>query len=200
MGYLYDYQSDDPYCYPGTKVLINKLNITDAEQLFHAERRLTSLRLAELSDNPAKGRFNFEHLCAIHRHIFGDIYDWAGEIRKGEFLIKDKTIFCLGRHIDSYANGIFTDLSKANKLRGLKKEEFIDQLAYFMGEVNSLHPFREGNGRVAREFFRQLAHNAGYDLDFSKSDKDNLLQADIAAFNRAYQLLTYILRDIVKKR
>ncbi len=199
MEYNYSYQPDDPYCYPGTKTLMNKMGITDSEQLQHAERRITALRLASLPENPVRGSFDFAHLRAIHRFIFGDIYDWAGKIRLGEFLTKGNTIFCLGRHIDSYANSIFSSLSEAKNLRGLAKNAFIDQLAYFMGEVNALHPFREGNGRTIREFFRLLSKSAGYDLDFGSADRDALLSADIEAFDRNYKPLIGILGKIVQR-
>ena len=55
-----------------------------------------------------------------------------------------------GRYIKDTANKLFTELSKENKLRGLEKEVFIRRLAYYMGEVNALRPFREGSGRTAR--------------------------------------------------
>ena len=199
MEYEYDYQPDDPYCYPGTKVLINKLNITDPEQFYNAERRITALRLSTMPEQFMRGRFGLTHLCAIHRHIFGDVYDWAGEVRKGEFLAKGNTIFCLGRHIDNYSDSIFSSLADENRLKRLDKNKFIERLAFYMGEVNALHPFRDGNGRTAREFFRLLSQNAGYDLDIGSVDKDALLSADIAAFNRQYQPLIDVLNSIIHK-
>jgi cell filamentation protein len=82
---------------------------------------------------------------------------------------------------------------KENSLQGLKKLKFIEKLAYYMGEVNALHPFREGNGRACREFFRQLSLNANYILDFSKTRKEELLEADVEAFNGRYEKLIKIL-------
>ena len=66
-----------------------------------------------------------------------------------------------------------------------------------MGEINALHPFREGNGRTAREFFRQLSLNAKYTLDFSKTKKEELLTADIEAFNGKYDKLMKILEKAI---
>ena len=66
-------------------------------------------------------------------------------------------------------------------------------MAYYMGEINALHPFREGNGRTLREYFRQLSLNANFILDFSKTEKDKLLMADIEAFNGLYTRLIKIL-------
>jgi cell filamentation protein len=70
---------------------------------------------------------------------------------------------------------------------------FIEKLAYYMGEVNAFHPFREGNGRTCREFFRQLSLDANYILDFSKTQKEELLEADVEAFNGQYEKLIKIL-------
>ncbi len=192
----YSYEQQDEYCYPATKVLKNKLNIMDDSELLIAEREITSLKIAHLTQQPFQGRFDFDHLQAIHRYIFSDIYVWAGEIRRGEFLAKGKTIFCLGRYINSYAADIFGKLKSENFLIGLDQEKFINRLAFQIGEVNALHPFREGNGRTTREFFRQLAKNAGFDLDFGLADQNNLLQADIEAFNRNYGPLIDILVKI----
>lgn len=198
--YNYNYRPPDPYCYPDTGVLINKLNITDGATLHEAERRITALRLAELAENPVRGRFGFIHLKGIHHAIFRDIYTWAGEIRTGEFLTKGDTIFCLGRHIPGYADNLFTKLEGEKKLRGLDKARFIERLAYFMGELNALHPFREGNGRSSREFWRMLSLSAGYDLDFGLADNDELLEADVAAFDKNYAPLITILSAIIMKK
>jgi cell filamentation protein len=111
----------------------------------------------------------------MHKIIFEDIYEWAGQIRRGDFLSKGNSIFLLG----------------------LNKSKFIERMAYYMGEINALHPFREGNGRTAREFFRQLSLNAKYTLDFSKTGKDDLLTADIDAFNGKYDRLVDILGKVI---
>ena len=84
--------ADEFYCYPGTNVLKNKLNIREQETLYIYERKLTMLRLRELIKKPISGEFNLEHLQAIHWYIFQDIYDWAGEIRKVE--IAKQNMFC----------------------------------------------------------------------------------------------------------
>ncbi|MCL2220175.1 MAG: Fic family protein, partial [Chitinispirillia bacterium] len=92
---------------------------------------------------------------------------------------------------------IMKNLQKENALCGLGKSKFIERMAYYMGEINALHPFREGNGRTCREFFRQLSLNAGYILDFGKTDKDELLTADINAFNGVYGNLITVLEQAV---
>lgn len=195
--YEYNYQGDDSYCYPGTHVLRNRENIRDHEALMVAEREITSLKLLMLREKPMRGQYGFSHLRAIHRFLFIDLYDWAGETRQGEFLMKGGTVFCRGQYIESMAKDIFAKLAAENKLRGLDRQAFIQRLAYYMGEVNALHPFREGNGRAAREFFRQLSKSAGYDLDFGGVAPQRMLQADIAAFDREYDLLIALLDEII---
>ena len=192
-NYGYTYSADENYCYPNSAVLVNKLNIRDGTQLASVERDITYLRLIELQKTPIHGQFGFSHLRTIHRYIFTDLYSWAGEIRRSEFLMKGGTIFCRGQYIESYAQDLFSKLASEHKLRGMQKVQFVERLAYYMGEVNALHPFREGNGRTSREFFRQLSKSAGYDLDFGNIDKNDLLAADIAAFDKDYSLLITIL-------
>jgi len=129
----------------------------------------------------------------VTRHLFQEIYAWAGEVRKRSFLQKGETLFCLGQHIGSFAAEVHCQLKAEQYLCGLEKQRLMDRLAYYMGEVNALHPFREGNGRTQRVYFRQLALKGGYILDFSKIPHAELLTADIAAFDQDYTLLKTIL-------
>jgi cell filamentation protein len=193
----YTYKGSESYCYPGTDVLKNKLGIRDDDALTIAEREITSLKLLKLYNTPTVKKFNFGTLCKIHEIIFEDIYEWAGKIRQGDFFSKGNSIFCRGQYVVENAEIIFGDISKENNLRGLNKSKFVERMAYYMGEINALHPFREGNGRTAREFFRQLSLNANYTLDFSKIKKEELLIADIEAFNGKYEKLIQILEKII---
>jgi cell filamentation protein len=195
--YDYTYEGSEDYCYPQTDVLKNKLGIKDDNALTIAEREITSLKLLKLYNMPAMGEFNFETLCKIHKIIFEDIYEWAGLIRQGDFLSKGNSIFCRGQYIVENAKIIFKNILRENNLCGLKKSKFIERMAYYMGEINALHPFREGNGRTAREFFRQLSLNAKYTLDFTKTEKEELLTADIEAFNGKYDTLINILEKVI---
>jgi len=191
--YDYTYKGSEGYCYPGTDVLINKLGIKNDEDLTIAEREITSLKLLMLYNMPKLEKLDFTCLCNIHKIIFSDIYEWAGQIRRGDFLTKGNSIFCRGQYIRENAENIFRKLSNENYLCGLEKKLFIERLAYYMGEVNALHPFREGNGRTSREYFRQLSLNANFILDFSKTDSKDLLLADIEAFNGHYNRIINIL-------
>jgi cell filamentation protein len=195
--YDYTYEGSEGYCYPGTNVLKNKLHIKDDDALTIAEREITSLKLLTLYNMPIMKKYDFTGLCKIHEIIFSDIYEWAGNVRLGDFFAKGNSIFCRGQHITENARKIFGNIYNENNLCGLTKQIFIERMAYYMGEINALHPFREGNGRTLREFFRQLALNANYILDFSKTENKNLLQADIEPFNGQYNRLIKILKEAV---
>jgi cell filamentation protein len=191
--YDYTYDDSEGYCYPGTDILKNKLGIRDDDALTTAEREITSIKLLMLYNMPIMKTFNFDTLRKIHKIIFEDIFEWAGLTRHGDFLSKGNSIFCRGQYIEENANIIMGNLQKESILCGLNKSIFIERMAYYMGEINALHPFREGNGRTSREFFRQLSLNANYILDFSKIEKEELLNADIEAFNGQYERLIKIL-------
>ncbi len=71
----------DPYVDPGTGVLYNKLGLQTWAELLHAEREITTAREVELHEHPPARTYDLDHLRAVHCHLFGDIYDWAGEPR-----------------------------------------------------------------------------------------------------------------------
>lgn len=164
------------YCYPGTNVLINKFGFTEFDKLNNAERNITAFRMAQLEANPVKGNFNLAHLQAIHKHIFQDVYDWAGKVRTVN-ISKGNTFFANSLYIKTESDRIFNELKKDNYLKGLGVEQFSEKLAYYASDINVLHPFREGNGRSTREYLRCLSQNASYELNYSKIPTDSLYNA-----------------------
>jgi cell filamentation protein len=154
--------SDDPYLDPDTSVLVNLLGLSDAEELQAAETDLVFARGEQLELHPLPGDYDVAHLQAFHRLLFGDVYPWAGDFRTVN--IARSASFGDWRHIRTYLEQVFADLARENHLRGLAREEFVRRLAHYFGEVNAAHPFREGNGRTQRAFFRQLARDAGWSL------------------------------------
>lgn len=161
----YEYEGDDFYFYPNTEVLMNRFNIRDFEKLQEIERDYSAARIAILSKNPFRGVLDFKYLQRIHRLIFSDIYSWAGRIRGGQFFSKGETEFCRAPMIYTYAENIFSKLRNEKWLRGLPREEFIERFAYYMVEINTLHPFREGNGRTQRVFFEELGRRAKIEIN-----------------------------------
>lgn len=143
------------YCYPNSNVLVNKLNIHDNKKLATVERKLVLLKLYTLRQNKNIGNFDIHHFLSIHKFLFEDIYPFAGKIRS-EDIAKDNFRFAKWEYIEDQLRELFDKLAKYD-LKNLSKKEISKKLAYYMSELNVLHPFREGNGRTIREFIRQLA-------------------------------------------
>ena len=142
--YFYDDEQDAKYCYPGTNVLKNKLDIRDLDTLHEAERDYSAVRQAELVGQGVTGDFSFRHLCSIHKHLFSDVYSWAGKTRTVD--ISKGTVFCLVQFIESQFDDLYCKLKKENFLADITdKEEMSERLAYYLGEINMIHPFRDGN-------------------------------------------------------
>ncbi|MGN0312261.1 MAG: Fic/DOC family protein [Lachnospiraceae bacterium] len=154
--YSYEYQDDkDLYCYPGTKVLRNKLGISDYETLQEAEREISMAKYYYLEKAKVEGDFSLKMLQIIHKELFGDIYEWAGEIRKVD--IAKGTIFCLVPFIEEQFDSFYQWLKDRRFLKDEEDEdEYVKDLAYVLGEINMIHPFREGNGRSQRLYMEKL--------------------------------------------
>jgi cell filamentation protein, protein adenylyltransferase len=172
---------EDPYTDPVTGVLRNKLGLRTAEELQAAEREITHAALIFLKESPVPPSYDLRHLCAIHRRIFGDIYQWAGQRRT--VAIAKGSWFCLPQYIESSAAEIFRALHGEGLLRGLPRDVFTERLTYYLGEVNAVHPFREGNGRAQRAFFEQLTGDAGFTLDWQHLDADRNIAASAASMH-----------------
>jgi cell filamentation protein len=155
------------YTYDGTDVLKNKFGIKDQAELEELEKLITTAKIAELEIKPIPGNFDFDHLKKIHKHIFEDIYEFAGQIRQ-ENIAKDFFSFGDARFIESGAKELFGQLKQENYLKVMSPEKFSERAAHYLAEINVLHPFREGNGRSQREFTRTLAKNADYKIEWNR--------------------------------
>lgn len=177
MSYTNDYQSI--YCYDGTDVLINKFDITDQSLLDKIEADITRKNIALLNMRPITGKFDLKHLQNIHKAIFKDIYPFAGQIRS-ESISKGNTMFAMPQYINQCSEDLFKKLKKDNLLKEkLDVNEFSQKIAYYMSEINIIHPFREGNGRATREFIRTLGIKCGYSIQWSRITKNELITASI---------------------
>ncbi|HXP18733.1 MAG TPA: Fic family protein [Streptosporangiaceae bacterium] len=169
---------EDPYTDPVTGILLNKLGLRIADELKSAEREITHAALIMLRESPVRPTYDLPHLCAIHQRIFGDLYVWAGQVRT--VAIARGNLFCLPQYIESSSADIFRALGGENFLRGLERRPFIDRLTYYLGEVNAVHPFREGNGRTQRAFFEQLARDVGFTVNWQHLDAARNVEASAA--------------------
>ncbi len=179
--YFYEDESDSKYCYPGTNILKNKLNITDLQVLHDAERDFSYQRLTELIIKPPVGDFSLQYLCKIHEYLFQDIYAWAGKIRTVD--IAKGTIFCLSLFIVENFNDLYSKLKNENFLKDINtQDEMCERLAYYFGEINMIHPFREGNGRAQRFYIEQLCRAGGrFEISFENVTADEMLEASVAS-------------------
>ena len=166
----------DPYLYPETAVLRNLRGLADPEQLERFEARRTHRRIAELIDRPLSGAFDLVHLKVIHRYIFQDVYEWAGQFRTVN-LSKGGQLFGHAGFLEPALNQSLRKLASESFLTGLDAETFVDRAAYFLGELNAAHPFREGNGRTQREFLREVGLKACHYIDWRPTTQDKMIQA-----------------------
>ena len=162
------------------------------------ERQITAVRAAQILKEPIKGYFDVTHLKAIHKHLFQDLYTWAGEFRKVN--ISKGNPFCLFQYIPEQLDNLFTELQKEAYLSLLNPNDMARRLAYYLGELNAIHPFREGNGRTQRLFILELAAKNGYFLDLSKVNQKDMIKASIQSFGLNYGPMTDIIRNSLKKK
>lgn len=167
----------DPAYYRGTDVLINKHDLRDPDLAAAVEYKFAFARELELHVEPIQGNFDFDHLKSIHRHLFQDTYDWAGEVREIDFAKRSKETGMVSRFtklsdMDKKVEEFNRFIADNKQLKGLAKPEFIKLFAEAHAKLNEIHPFREGNGRSTRIFLSQLAKEAGHELRIDKLDKD----------------------------
>jgi cell filamentation protein len=191
------YSDHDEYVDPTTGVLKNLLGISDAVLLERAEADFVSTRSAELSFLPVDGRFDLQNLQTIHWYLFRDVYAWAGSLRTVD-ISKGDNRFAHHAFIESASKPIFQRLRDEHYLAGLDKDAFCLSAAYYLGELNALHPFREGNGRTQREFINLLARRNGFIFVWEKADRQELLMASIQSFKGDLVELAEILRAIIQ--
>jgi cell filamentation protein len=192
---MYDAVADD-YCYPGTTVLKNKLDLRDADELAAFEAEVSDARADE---ELPPGDLDFKHFKAIHGHLFQDVFDWAGKIRTVR-ISKGGNMFCFPENIENQATKLFAQLKKDKFLDGLEPEDFAEKAAHFLSELNVIHAFREGNGRSQLSFFLLLADQAGYPIDLEDLDPDAFLNAMIASFDGDEEPLSTVISGLVKDK
>ena len=173
MSNSYSYlDPDHSYTDPKTGILRNLQDITDPEVLLFVESGAVTKRLWELYVNPIKIK-GIESLFVIHKHLFQDIYAWAGKKRIVEISKEGKQFFPT-THFDNaliYIDGLITDFKNIPKDN---TKILSEKLAEILDNVNYLHPFREGNGRAQREFLRLLAAEKGLTLNLNPPDSKSV--------------------------
>ena len=190
------YESDpDPYCYPNTSILKNRLGLRDQAELSAFEALITAQR----SEEPLpRGRLGYAHYRAIHRHLFQDVFEWAGRPRTVR-IAKGGSMFCYPEHIDGEMRKLFDRLGRVRFLQGLKAHEFATRVAHVLTELNAIHPFREGNGRTQLTFLTLLAARAVHPLALERMDPAAMLAAMVASFKSDEAPLAALIVELIER-
>ena len=150
-------------------VLENKLNITDSTELARMEEKISKKKAVELFENGYLNKYkagSFEILAAIHKYLFGEIYDFAGKVRNVN-IAKGNFRFAPVMYLQAAIENI-------EKMPQSTFDEIVEKYV----EMNVAHPFREGNGRSTRIWLDlMLKKEIGYVVDWSKVDKEDYLLA-----------------------
>jgi cell filamentation protein len=170
---------EDPYCYPGTTVLRNHAGLRDQAALDAFELDMTTQRASEPLPS---GRLGGRHYMAVHRHLFGDVYPWAGR-RRTVRISKEDSTFAYPENIDREMARLFIWLHTRRHLRDLPAADFARDAAHFLAELNAIHPFREGNGRTSLAFLALLAARAGHPLRLERLEPKEMLRAAVESFH-----------------
>lgn len=166
--------------YEESDVYINKLGIRDQKILEATERRLTEDRAAE--GFPARAHHRtYAGFKLIHRHLFHDLYEWAG--RERNYTTGRSSVpFAVPEYIRRWMEDLFRQLSRDDYLIGRSKQDFATEAARYANEINACHPFIDGNGRTQRFWLRMLADHAGFDLELGSRDRKRWNEASRVGF------------------
>lgn len=199
----------DIYLYDDTEVLKNRLGIKNEDDLNKAEADITCIRLLDIDEKFSGGLFDYARLRAIHKYIFGDIYDWAGKERevpivKGERVLGGDTVrYSLPGCIEHDAKKAIDDLNAVH-WEELSIDETASIFSVMLASLWQVHPFREGNTRTIMTFAAQFAEYNGFKMnkallrDNAEYVRDSLVKASDGQYSD-YQYLRRIIRDSIEK-
>ena len=173
----------DPYVYPGTRVLKNKFGLQDSAKLDREEQEYVTQRIRQ---GVPYGDFDLAHLKAIHHHLFQDVYNWAGQIRAVE-ISKGGEQFQFRQYIVTGMADVHKRIVAGRYFKGMSVAQFAKHASVIIGDVNHVHPFREGNGRTQLQYLKLLAERAGHKIDLTKLQPEAWIAASKAANAASYQ-------------
>ncbi len=183
----------DPFLQDDGVTMKNRLGIDNPEALRFAERELSNDRSATVGT--IEGNFDEQHLRDIHEHLFERVYEWAGTMRhdtielEGETIRVSDTAGVLSKGSTDFlpANQISSELAKTSELANSPDalssdpDAFAGAATETLSRLNTIHPFRDGNGRTQRAFVEQLAERAGHEIDFEGVTTERNVSASIDA-------------------
>ena len=169
---------NDPHSERGFPCPHNHFGISDYNRLQPIEAPLVAKRGGELEDQGITGDFTAAHLRAVHRYLFQDVFPWGGELRVVN-IAKGNQPFAPAQFAAAALEDALVKLKREELLSGLTAAEFSGRAAFYLGEINAVHAFREGNGRAQREFVRQVALHAGHPLSWHGFTQQEMIEASI---------------------
>ena len=188
---------DYTYTDPKTGILRNLADITDPDVLLFFESGAVAKRIQKLYEKPIKIK-GADSLLSIHRHLFQDVYSWAGEKRKVEISKAGKQFFPT-THFDNAFRFIDTLISNYKNISKEDKLQIAEKLSEILDNVNYLHPFREGNGRTQREFLRLLASEKELTLNLNPPDNKSVYNQYMqGTINSDVKTLTKLILELIE--
>lgn len=162
----------------------NKLDIHNPAELQLEERLRSGLAAADIvfAKVSVEQTFDLEHIKAIHAHLFGEVYEWAGQIRADELQRPDQDpnqpghAFMPKDAIEPQSAALFAML-EPGRLGELDRVDQVERLAQLYNAVNVIHPFFDGNGRTNRLFLADVAAAADLAIDWSRFADQNAVMA-----------------------
>lgn len=197
----------DPYLYKDINVMKNKLNIKEQEKLESAEAAITLSKLLQITDFE-NGSFNIKKLKSINKHIFGDIYEWAGEFRKMNIEKSERVLNGLSvkysdyKNVEKDAEKVIDKLNSVNNWSKLSLDQQAEKLSKLTAELWRVHCFREGNTRTTITFIELFAKSKGIEIDKtllknnSSYVRDSLVLYSIDEYSEG-EYLTRIIKDSI---
>lgn len=155
---------------------------------------MTSIAASEIEFSPPP--YDLPYLQNLHRRLFCDIFAWAGELRTID-VSKQTTRFCRTDRIADEAARIFESMATAGWFESMPRADLVRVVAEHYGDLNMVHPFREGNGRAQRLLFEHLIVNAGYQISWEPVTEDEWLQANIDAVTCNYDGLSRVFEKCI---
>ena len=168
----------------GLSPMINKLGITQQAMLDKAEAFYVEMAHKQGFSKQAQV-LSADGLKQMHKEMFGDVYAWAGTYR--DYTTGRGVPFCLPQYIEANLAKLYNKLNQQIH-PNMNKQDFIKMTAEFIGELNAIHPFIDGNGRTQREVLAIIADKAGFLINVNKFDRNSWYQsAEEAHLSATYQ-------------
>lgn len=189
--------STDPYSQDG--VLKNKFGEKDPKKLEILEKRSTIRGWIKLQNEliaTPNLKLDAALIKKIHKNLFEDVYDWAGQYRTVN-IVKGKTMFANALYVPAALEDLVTKLNRDITSKSITANNISEKLAYYYGELNMIHPFREGNGRTQKIFIEKVADKLGYSLQLEKVDSKKLLEVTIESVNGTGRPLKKVFEEVI---